>query len=69
MPLVSRTRAILRKAEFGFFGVMVLTYKQTPRLKGEGHFFGLFFSKLKLRQRAGTFGFFFVFLLGFLINC
>src|SRR5262245_5928365 len=30
MPLDSRTRATLRSAEFGFFGVMILTCKQTP---------------------------------------
>jgi hypothetical protein len=28
------TLAILRNAEFGFFGVMVLTCKQTPRFWG-----------------------------------
>src|SRR6185312_33767 len=34
MPLVSRTRAILRRAEFGFFGVTVATRVQTPRRCG-----------------------------------
>src|SRR6187551_1572414 len=34
MPLVSRTRAILRNAELGFFGVMVRTCRQTPRFCG-----------------------------------
>ena len=34
MPLVSRTRATLRSAEFGFFGVIVLTWVQTPRRCG-----------------------------------
>ena len=34
MPLVSRTRAILRSAEFGFFGVTVATRVQTPRRCG-----------------------------------
>lgn len=34
MPLVNRTRAIFRKAEFGFLGVVVDTLMQTPRLKG-----------------------------------
>jgi hypothetical protein len=33
-PLVKRTLAILRNAELGFFGVVVLTTVQTPRLKG-----------------------------------
>jgi hypothetical protein len=35
MPLLKRTLAIFRKAEFGFFGVVVVTLIQTPRLKGE----------------------------------
>src|SRR6188474_2591865 len=34
MPLVRRTRAILRNAEFGFFGVIVRTCRQTPRFCG-----------------------------------
>src|SRR5947209_20585214 len=34
MPLVSRTRATLRKAEFGFFGVVVYTRVHTPRRCG-----------------------------------
>src|SRR6476646_6808593 len=32
--LVRRTRAILRRAELGFFGVMVRTWRQTPRFWG-----------------------------------
>ena len=32
--LVSRTRAILRSAEFGFLGVIVRTCRQTPRFCG-----------------------------------
>src|SRR4051794_13866656 len=35
MPLVSRTRATLRRAEFGFFGVFVYTRVHTPRRWGE----------------------------------
>src|SRR5690242_17903824 len=35
LPLESRTRATLRSAEFGFFGVIVLTWRQTPRLNGQ----------------------------------
>jgi hypothetical protein len=31
---VSRTRATLRSAEFGFFGVVVYTRVQTPRFCG-----------------------------------
>jgi hypothetical protein len=34
MPLVRRTRAIFRRAEFGFFGVTVATRVQTPRFCG-----------------------------------
>jgi small subunit ribosomal protein S12 len=33
-PLTSRTRATLRSAEFGFFGVRVITCRQTPRRCG-----------------------------------
>src|SRR5688572_21312225 len=33
-PLLSRTRAILRSAELGFFGVIVLTCRHTPRFCG-----------------------------------
>jgi hypothetical protein len=32
--LESRTRAIFRSAEFGFFGVIVRTCRQTPRFWG-----------------------------------
>src|SRR5687768_2790280 len=35
MPLVRRTRATLRSAEFGFFGVVVYTRVHTPRRWGE----------------------------------
>src|SRR5271165_349080 len=34
IPLVRRTRATLRRAEFGFFGVVVYTRVQTPRRWG-----------------------------------
>src|SRR4029453_1347605 len=34
MPFVSRTRATLRRAEFGFLGVVVYTRVQTPRRCG-----------------------------------
>src|ERR1044071_5457772 len=34
IPLVSRTRATLRSAEFGFFGVVVNTRVHTPRRCG-----------------------------------
>src|SRR4030042_2770307 len=35
MPLVSRTRAPLRSAEFGFLGVCVRTCGHTPRFWGD----------------------------------
>src|SRR5437763_11855442 len=35
IPLVNRTRATLRKAEFGFLGVDVYTRVQTPRFCGQ----------------------------------
>src|ERR671933_2606685 len=34
IPLVRRTRATLRSAEFGFFGVVVYTRVHTPRFCG-----------------------------------
>src|SRR3954449_1520122 len=39
MPFVRRTRATLRRAEFGFFGVVVYTRVQTPRRCGAATFF------------------------------
>src|SRR5437660_11387537 len=39
MPLVRRTRATLRSAEFGFFGVIVYTRVQPPRRCGAATFF------------------------------
>src|SRR5919106_3132771 len=41
-PLVSRPRATLRKAEFGFFGVVVYTRIQTPRFCGHACIAGVF---------------------------
>src|SRR3989304_2996996 len=35
MPLVSRTLATFRSAEFGFLGVVVYTRRQTPRFCGQ----------------------------------
>src|SRR3712207_849456 len=50
MPLVRRTRATLRSAEFGFFGVVVYTRVQTPRRWGEPFSAGvLVFSTLSSR--------------------
>src|SRR6185436_4823635 len=42
MPLVRRTRATLRRAEFGFFGVCVKTRTHTPRFCGLTWSAGLF---------------------------
>src|SRR5690349_22828628 len=39
MPFVRRTRATLRRAEFGFFGVVVYTRVQTPRRCGAARTF------------------------------
>jgi hypothetical protein len=66
--LVNRTLAIFRKAEFGFVGVIVPTFTQTPLLKGPLLFIGLFLSVLNLRPKAGDFDFAFVIFLGFLTN-
>src|SRR5215211_2441543 len=50
MPDVRRTRATLRSAEFGFFGVVVYTRVQTPRRWGEPFNAGvLVFSTLSSR--------------------
>src|SRR3954465_5252868 len=50
MPLVRRTRATLRSAELGFFGVVVYTRVQTPRRWGEPFNAGvLVFSTLSSR--------------------
>jgi len=68
MPLVSLTLATLRKAEFGFFGVTVDTFMQTPLLNGEGNLEGLFLITLKPRQSAGALGLYFSCFLGRLIN-
>src|ERR671936_2068422 len=42
MPFVRRTRATLRSAEFGFFGVCVYTRVQTPRRWGAPASAGVF---------------------------
>jgi hypothetical protein len=57
IPFESRTRAIFRIAELGFFGVFVVTLMQTPRLKGELKYRGLLVSTLKLFVRATDFDF------------
>src|SRR4051812_2217105 len=42
IPLESRTRSTFRRAEFGFFGVIVLTTVQTPRFCGQPCMAGCF---------------------------
>src|SRR5918999_2914672 len=42
IPFVSRTRATLRSAEFGFLGVVVYTRVQTPRFCGAPRRAGVF---------------------------
>jgi hypothetical protein len=59
MPFVRRTLAIFRRAEFGFLGVVVETFTQTPRLKGPLVATGRFLSVLKVRAMAGDLVFFF----------
>src|SRR3954462_1954082 len=39
IPLVRRTRHTLRRAEFGFFGVVVYTRVHTPRFSGAATLF------------------------------
>jgi hypothetical protein len=68
MPLVNLTRATFLRAEFGFLGVVVNTFKQTPLLNGEKLFIGRFFLTLKPRLKAGPLVFDFKALRGLLIN-
>jgi hypothetical protein len=67
-PLERRTLAILRRAEFGFFGVAVFTAVQTPRFCGENVLTLFFLRELKDLSRAGAFGFFAEVSLPFLTN-
>jgi len=68
MPLDNLTLATFLKAEFGFLGVTVVTFTQTPLLKGEGNSMGLFLSKLKLFPNAGVFDLLLGIFLGLLIS-
>lgn len=47
MPLVNLTLATFRKAEFGFLGVVVVTFRQIPLLNGEANGTGRFLKELK----------------------
>ena len=53
MPLDNLTRAILRKAELGFLGVIVRTDRHTPRLNGDLKLEYLFFKLLNEKASAG----------------
>jgi len=68
MPLVNLTLAIFRSAEFGFLGVVVETFVQTPRLKGAGKKTGLFFKTLNPFARATVLCLAWTLILFFLIN-
>ena len=68
MPLVSLTLAIFRSAEFGFFGVVVPTFRQTPLLKGLSVLTGLFLIVLKTFLNAGVLVFLTVLFLDLLFN-
>src|SRR6188768_4009767 len=49
-PLTRRTRATLRIAEFGFFGVVAYTRVQTPRFCGDAFSAGTFVFSLLMRR-------------------
>src|ERR1700685_2752339 len=53
-PLVRRTFATLRNAEFGFFGVRVMTCTQTPRRCGAPFSAGDFVLTTTLRRPLRT---------------
>jgi hypothetical protein len=59
---VRRTRQIFRKAEFGFFGVIVRTCRQTPRFWGDPRPRTMrCFNEFKLKRSAGAEVFFLIF--------
>src|SRR5436305_13762951 len=53
-PFVSRTRATLRSAEFGFLGVCVITRVQTPRFCGAPASAGVFTFALAVTRPLRT---------------
>jgi hypothetical protein len=58
IPFVSRTRATFRSAEFGFFGVRVITWRQTPRRCGAPRpVLVVCLSVFSVRRSAGAFTF------------
>jgi len=60
MPLERRTRATLRNAEFGFLGVVVRTWVQTPRFCGLPSFIRRVrpVNVFCVKRSAGAFSFF-----------
>jgi hypothetical protein len=68
IPLDSLTLATFLKAELGFLGVIVLTCKQTPLLKGLLVLVYFFFKGLKFVDKAKWDTFCFFAFLGFLTN-
>ena len=60
MPLVSLTLATLRRAELGFLGVMVRTFRHTPRFCGLPFLprVILFSIEFSVNRSAGVLGFF-----------
>lgn len=70
IPLESRIRVIFRRAEFGFFGVEVVTFKQTPFLNGDPFFVGISRDLRELYRDciAADLLFFFALFRGFLIS-
>ena len=58
MELVRRILAILRRAELGFLGVVVLTLRHTPRFCGESWSIMTRFLELYPFSRAGALAFF-----------
>jgi hypothetical protein len=55
----------LRSAEFGFLGVVVVTFVHTPRLKGDRTLVRARVFGLKTFPKAGVFDFCFLDFLGF----
>src|SRR5918998_1990130 len=58
MPFVSRTRATFRSADFGFLGVRVIPWRQTPRRCGAPRpALAVCLRVLSVRRSAGAFTF------------
>jgi hypothetical protein len=70
IQLESLTLAIFLSAEFGFFGVAVVTFVQIHFLNGAQSLLKILFHFIELKEncKAGDLLFFTVFFLGFLIS-